>query len=145
MASAKIFTVAVLVVAIVCSAVVADLIYARRSGGTTTTQEFAMAEYPFPTENATSAISARVGEVFAIQLSSNAGSTGFDWSVSCGGGVQYVNYTVLSTSTLPGGPQIRNYFFRALAAGSTTIILQDKRPFAPYKVAAVIDIRLEVT
>jgi len=130
---------------VVSSAAVADLFFTHSSGGTTTALQGGTAEYTFPTANATEAITARAGKVFAIQLDSNAGSTGYDWSVSCSGGVQYLNYTVVSTSTLIGGPQVRNYFFRATSSGGQTITLQDKRSFAPYEVAATISIQVEVT
>jgi len=137
---------AILAVAVVCAAVVAYVEFPpNASGGTTTTAHGGAAEYIYPTASADSAISARAGETFAIQLSSNAGSTGYDWTVSCSAGVQYLNYTVVSTSNLIGGPQVRNYFFLALKTGGQTILLQDKRSFAPFDVAATINIRVAVS
>ena len=102
-------------------------------------------EYVYPSSNLTSSISATVGETFIIQLSSNAGSTGYDWNVSTSTGISYLNYTAVSTSTLIGGPQIRNYFFRAVQAGNETIILRDERPFVPYAIAATINLQVTVS
>ena len=104
-----------------------------------------VAEYVYPSSNLTSSISGTVGETFIIQLSSNAGSTGYDWKVSTSTGIQYLNYTVVSTSTLAGGPQVRNYFFRAVQAGSETIALQNERLFAPYTIAATINVEVAVS
>lgn len=98
--------------------------------------------YVYPTSNMTASISAKVGETFIIQLSSNGASTGYDWNVSTSGGIQYINYTVVSTSTLLGGPQVRNYFFKAVQAGSQTITLKYERAFGtpPYPVAAIVEV-----
>ncbi len=103
------------------------------------------AEFVYPSSNLTSSISVKAGETFAIQLSSNAGSTGYDWNVSTSAGIQYLNYTVVSTSTLMGGPQVRNYFFRAVQPGNQTITLRDQRPFAPYAIAATINLQVAVS
>ena len=111
--------------------------------GTTTTQS-APKEYSFPTANATSTISAAVGDVFLIQLESNAGSTGFDWRVTTSGGVQYINYTSVTTTTMIGG-EMRHYYFRAVTAGNQTVTLQDMRPWDPSQVAATIELRVTVT
>ncbi|HZW55307.1 MAG TPA: protease inhibitor I42 family protein [Nitrososphaerales archaeon] len=94
--------------------------------------------YVYPTSNLSSTISPSVGKVFGVQLSSNAGSTGYDWNVSTGAGIQYLNYTVVSTSTLAGGPQVRDYWFRATQGGNQSITLQDVRQFAPHDVHATI-------
>src|SRR5208337_3755037 len=104
-----------------------------------------VAEYTYPSYNLTSTISAKVGETFIVQLSSNAGSTGYDWNVSTSKGVQYLNYTVVATSALMGGPQVRNYFFRAVQAGTQTITLRDERPFGPYSVASTINLTVAVS
>ena len=101
--------------------------------------------FAYPTSNLTSSISATVDGTFIVQLSSNAGSTGFDWNVSTSAGIQYLNYTVVSTSPLIGGPQVRDYFFRAVQTGSETITLRDERPFAPHAVVATIDLQVDVT
>jgi predicted secreted protein len=103
------------------------------------------AEYVYPSSNLASFISATVGETFIIQLNSNAGSTGYDWNVSTSTGIQYLNYTVVSTSMLIGGPQIRDYFFRAVQAGTQTITLRDERPFAPYAIAATINLQVVIS
>ena len=113
-------------------------------GGTTTTQA-APKEYEFPTANATSTISAAVGEVFLIQLQSNAGSTGFDWKVTCSSGIQYINYTSVSTATMMIGGELRHYYFRALAPGNETITLQNMRFFDPSQVAATIELRVTIS
>jgi hypothetical protein len=39
----------------------------------------------------------------------------------------------------------RNYFFRAVQAGSQTITLQDQRQFAPYDIASTINIKVAVS
>ena len=102
-------------------------------------------KYAYPTSNLSSSIYATVGETFIVQLSSNAASTGYDWNVSTSQGIQYLNYTVVSTSTLIGGPQVRNYFFRAVQTGTQTIILRDERPFKPYAIAATINLQVVVS
>jgi predicted secreted protein len=104
-----------------------------------------VAKYTYPISNVTNSISATVGETFIVQLSSNAGSTGYDWNVSTSSGIQYLNYTIVSTSPLIGGPQIRNYFFRAVQAGAQTMTLRDERPFPPYAIAATIDLQVTVS
>jgi predicted secreted protein len=104
-----------------------------------------VAKYVYPSSNLSSSISARVGDTFIVQLSSNAGSTGYDWYVSASTGIQYLNYTVVSTSTLIGGPQVRDYFFKAVQAGTQTITLRDERPFAPYAVVATINLEVVVS
>ncbi len=112
--------------------------------GTTTTQG-PPNEYEFPTANTTSTISAKVGEVFLIQLESNAGSTGFDWKVTTSSGIHYINYTSVSTTTMMIGGELRHYYFRALAAGDQTITLQDMRSFDPSQIAATIELSVAVT
>jgi predicted secreted protein len=104
-----------------------------------------IAEYTYPASNLTTSVSATVGETFIIQLSSNADSTGYDWNVSTSAGIRYLNYTVVATSALVGGPQLRNYFFRPIQAGAQTITLEYERPFAPYSIAATIDLQVVVS
>lgn len=101
--------------------------------------------FVYPTANATSSTSVMQDEGFAIQVSSDAGSTGYDWNVSTSGGIEYVNYTVASTSTLAGGAQVRDYHFLALDAGAQTVTLRDMRLFKPYDVAATITIHVFVS
>ena len=55
--------------------------------------------------------SAKIGETFIVDLSSNAGPTGYDRKVTTSSGVQYLNYIVVSTDNLPDGSQIKNYSF----------------------------------
>jgi predicted secreted protein len=102
-------------------------------------------KYAYPTSNLSSFIYATVGETFIVQLGSNAASTGYDWNVSVSQGIQYLNYTVVSTSTLIGGSQVRNYFFRAVQKGTQTITLRDERPFKPYAIAATINLQVVVS
>ncbi len=104
-----------------------------------------VAKYAYPTSNLTASISAWVGQTFVVQLASNAASTGYDWNVSTSQGIQYLNYTVVSTSPLIGGPQIRDYLFRAVQSGPQTVTLRDERPFAPYALAATINLQVLVT
>jgi len=104
-----------------------------------------IAEYTYPTSNMTTSISATTGQTFIIQLSSNAASTAYDWNVSTSAGLRYLNYTIMSTSSLIGGPQVRDYYFRTVQSGTQTITLRDERPFAPYAVAATINVRVNVS
>src|SRR3989442_14511475 len=60
-------------------------------------------------------------------------------------GIQYFNFTVVSTSHLPGGSQFRNYFFKAVQPGSQTITMQDQRVFAPYNTRSTVSIRVSVS
>ena len=102
------------------------------------------AVYAYPSSNSTSTIFARVGETFNIQLSSNAGSTGYDWNVATSSGIHYLSYTTVSTATLPGGSNVRNYSFRADRTGTQTITLTDQRSWAPYQIAATIIVQVIV-
>jgi len=110
-----------------------------------TASSSAPAKYEYPTSNLTASVSARVGQTFIVQLASNAASTGYDWNVTTSPGIRYLNYTVVSTSPLIGGPQVRNYYFMAVQAGTQTLTLRDERPFAPYAVAATISLQVTVT
>lgn len=104
-----------------------------------------VAEYAYPTSNLSSTIDATAGETFIIQLSSNAGSTGYDWNVGTSAGIRYLNYTVVFTSALIGGAQVRNYFFQAVQAGTQTITLRDERLFASNAIAATINLQVDVS
>jgi len=144
------FIIVVLVVAV--ATISALFFYFPRTPGTETTTGTVTAttangiiEYVLPTSNFTSSISANVGETFIIQLSSNAASTGYDWNVRTSNGIRYLNYTVVSTSNLPGGPQVRNYFFQTVQSGRQTITLRDERLFAPYDIAATINLQVTVS
>ncbi len=110
----------------------------------TTTTQSGPKEYEYPTANASSAISAAVGEVFIIQLNSNAGSTGFDWNVTSSTGIHYINYTAVTDNPMIIGGEVRHYYFRALASGNQSITLLDVRAFDPSHVAARIDLRVTV-
>jgi predicted secreted protein len=146
LASARRFTITILVVAVISAAVVAYIAFPPKPGGeSTTTAPGGTVEYAYPTANGNPTISVRVGEVFAIQLNSNSGSTGYDWVVSSSAGIQFLNYTVVSTSSLIGGPQVRNYFFHVSSIGSQTITFRDMRSFAPGDVAATIDVQVSVS
>lgn len=101
--------------------------------------------YAYPNSTVNSTINTTAGSTFIAQLSSNAGSTGYDWKVSTSTGITYLNYTVVSTSNLPGGPQVRDYYFRALQAGSQTITLKDERPWEPNVIAAIINLDVNVS
>jgi len=103
-----------------------------------------VAGYVYPTSNYVSYISVRVGETFIAQFSST-GSAGYDWKVTTSSGIQYLNFTVVSTSHLPGGSQVRNYFFKAVQPGSQTITMQDQRVFAPYNTLSTVSIRVSVS
>jgi predicted secreted protein len=101
--------------------------------------------YVYPTSNQSYSISANNSETFGVQLTSNAGSTGYDWNVSSSSGIQYLNYTVVSNSNLAGGSQVRDYWFKVTQASAQTVTLQDKRQFAPYDVTATIQIQVTVS
>ena len=94
--------------------------------------------------NTSTSISAQLDESFSLQLSTNAGSAGYEWNVSTSSGIRYVNYTVASTSTISGGPQVRDYNFEAVQPGNQSIVLQDMQQFAPHTVAATLTIQVEV-
>jgi predicted secreted protein len=94
--------------------------------------------------NTTTSINASIGDSLVFRLNSSAGSTGYDWNVSTSAGIRYINYTVVSTSTNPGGPQVRDYNFRVVQSGNQSITLQDRRQFAPYDVTATVTIQVLV-
>lgn len=102
-----------------------------------------IAIYVYPTANTNASISATVGETFIVKLNATA-STGYDWNVSTSTGIQYVNYTVVYTSPLIGGPQVRNYFFKAIQAGSQTITLTYEQGFS-HTIAATINLKVAVS
>ncbi len=106
--------------------------------------EASPAIYAYPSSDLTSSISAGVGETFIIQLSSNAGSTGYDWNVTTSSGIHFLNYATVSSATLPGGSDVRNYSFRADETGTQTITLVDQRPWTPYETAATIIVQVTV-
>jgi predicted secreted protein len=133
---------ALIVVVVVGVAGALWITYAPSGNAQATTLADGTIKYAFSTANQNPSITGKVGEIFIVQLSSNAASTAYDWAVSTSSGVQYLNYTVVSTSALIGGPQVRNYFFHITGSGSQTVILQDKRPFAPFDVAATITLHL---
>ena len=110
----------------------------------TTTLANGTVVYSYPTADLSASITIQVGQTFAVRLSSNAGSTGYDWNVSSSGGVEFLNYTVVSPSTLAGGPQLRDYYFRASQPGSQSVTLKDQRQFSPYEAAATISIGVTV-
>jgi len=101
--------------------------------------------YTYPSSNLTSSISTSLGETFVVQLNSSAASTGYDWTVVTSAGVEYLGYQVVSSSALIGGPQTRDYFFRAQQTGNQTITLRDERPWAPYQTAATINLLVTVS
>lgn len=134
----------IILVAVAAIAAVALGLNLSHPSGTSTTTQSGPNEYEFPTQNATSTIPARVGEVFLVQLISNAGSTGFDWRVTCSDGIHYINYTSVSTTTVMIGSDLRHYYFRAVTEGNQTITLENMRLFDPSQVAAVIDLTVVV-
>jgi predicted secreted protein len=100
--------------------------------------------YIIPTVNGTYQMTASKGETFAIQLSSNGGSTGYSWNFKESSGIAYVNSTLVSASQLVGGPITYNYFFMANQAGSQTITLVYERTFSN-SIADIIDIIVTVS
>jgi predicted secreted protein len=89
-----------------------------------------------------SSISATVNETFIIQFSSNAYDSGYAWNANTSAGIQYLNNTVVPFSNpCYGCPQTYDYYFRAVQGGTQTITLQAKQPFAPYDVAATINLK----
>jgi inhibitor of cysteine peptidase len=92
-----------------------------------------------------SSIYAAVDETFVIQFSSNAYDSGYAWNVNTSAGIQYLNNTVVPFSSMCAGcPQTYDYYFRAVQVGTQTITLQAKRPFAPYDIAATINLTVVV-
>ncbi|MDG6904606.1 MAG: protease inhibitor I42 family protein [Nitrososphaerota archaeon] len=142
------YVVALMIVGVILLSVAGYLAFYHGTSRTTSNTQNAITTtttngspvYVYPTSNLSSAISARLGETFGVQLSSNAGSTGYDWNVSSSSGIQFINYTVVSTSTLVGGPEVRDYWFRASQAGNQSITLRDERQFSPHDVYATIQL-----
>jgi predicted secreted protein len=50
----------------------------------------------------------------------------------------------VSTSSLIGGPQVRDYHFRALQEGAQTITFHDERSWEPNSIAATINLEVNV-
>ncbi len=132
----------VLAVIMVSAALVLSITLVNPSG--TSTTQGPPQEFEFPTANATSSFSARVGEVFIIQLNSNAGSTGFDWKVTTSIGIHYINYTAVPEAPMMLGGEVRHYYFRALNVGNQTITLQNMRTWEPTQIPATIDLAVAV-
>jgi hypothetical protein len=92
-------------------------------------------------------VSVKVGSGFTIELASNA-TTGYQWevkpiaggSVSAGGHV-YLNPTDGAVGT--GGWE--QFQFTAVAAGTTSIVLEYRRPFEPATTPAVDTVTFEAT
>jgi len=104
-----------------------------------------VAEFVYGGFSQNSSISATVNETFIIQFSSNAYDSGYAWNVNTSAGIQYLNNTVVPFSSMCYGcPQTYDYYFRAVQVGTQTITLQAKRPFAPYDIAATINLKVVV-
>lgn len=114
----------------------------------TTTLSNGMVLYVYPSLNAStnieSSITSSTGETFGIQLSSNGGSTGYDWVISTSSGIRSLGNSAVSVSNLPGGQVVRNYYFESLQPGAQSITLQDRRQFSPYDVSATILVHVSV-
>ena len=67
------------------------------------------------------------GSDFTISLESNPGSTGYDWIVSAYD-AKYLklvsNQFIQPIYMIPGAPGVRNFTFKAIKKGQTTIVLQ---------------------
>jgi predicted secreted protein len=110
-----------------------------------TTLPYGSAEFAYPTTDLNSTISLAYGEGFVIQLNASSASTGYNWKVATSPGIEYHNYTVVATSARAGGPQTRDYKFRAAQPGNQSITLQYEQPFAPHDVFATINLEVDVT
>jgi len=136
---------ALLVVAIFAGAAasVSTLLHSPQGG--VSSQSVVTPANSYSVINSPTSIVAQLGKTFIIQLSSDAGSTGYDWNVTTSSGIRYINYTVIANSTAPGESQERDYFFRALQRGNQTITLVDRRLFAPYNVSQTIFLQVSVS
>ena len=69
------------------------------------------------------------GKIFTISLESNP-TTGYDW-INSTSDAKYLklvsNQFIPPISMMPGAPGIRNFTFKAIQKGETTIILQYER------------------
>jgi predicted secreted protein len=99
--------------------------------------------YVYPTANMTYSISATVGETFIIQLTASP-STGYDWNVSTSKGIQFINYTVVSSPPhgVVGGSYTRDYFFTLMATGPQTIVLRYQRSWSPSVSPTIITVNV---
>lgn len=105
-----------------------------------------VAEYAYGGFSQNSSISASVNETFIIQFSSNAYDSGYAWNVNTSAGIQYLNNTVVSSSSVClGCLQSYYYYFRAVQGGTQTITLQAKQPFTPYAIYATINLKVVVS
>lgn len=98
-------------------------------------------------ENVTTSVSAAAGETFVIRLASNP-STGYDWKVSTTPGLAYLNYTSAGGSSAIGSPVLRDYAFKSLEAGTSTITLVYERAppsFSVEQIAITLVITVTVT
>jgi predicted secreted protein len=92
-----------------------------------------------------SSIHATVDETFIVQFSSGLYDRGYAWNVNTSVGIQYLNDTAApSSGVCTGCPFTYDYYFRAVQVGTQTITLQAKQAFAPYDVAATINLKVFV-
>jgi len=93
-------------------------------------------------------VAMKVGDTLEVTLESNA-STGYTWSQE-----GQFDMTVLEAarntsqgpeSPVPGAPGTQTYRFKALAPGSTGVILTYARPFENKKPVQTLDLTVKVT
>jgi len=102
-------------------------------------------EFVFGGSSQNSSISVAVNETFVIQFSSSAYDGGYVWKVNTSAGIRYLHNTgTPSSSACTGCPYTYDYYFRAVQGGTQTMTLQAKRPFAPYDIAATINLKVVV-
>jgi len=94
------------------------------------------------------AVSMKVGDTLEVTLESNA-STGYTWSQEGQFDMAVLeaagNESQGPESPMPGAPGIQIYRFKALAPGSTGVILTYARPFENKKPAQVLDLSVKVS
>jgi len=70
------------------------------------------------------------GQTFVIALEANP-TTGYSWAAEPNENVEFVKSQQVTRSTLPGAPGVQRLTFRAVASGSSTLVLGYARPFEP--------------
>ena len=92
-------------------------------------------------------VSVKVGSGFTIELESNA-TTGYQWEVKplAGGIVSAGSHVYLDPATgVVGAGGWEQFQFTAVAAGTTSITLEYRRPFEPATTPAIDTVTFEVT
>jgi inhibitor of cysteine peptidase len=95
------------------------------SGGSGGSRDSAPAVY-----TAGDSITVAKGDTFVIELESNP-TTGYSWTAEPNPDVEFVKSAQVTNSTLVGAPGMQQLTFRAVATGSSTLVLDYERSFEP--------------